>query len=78
MLDIIASYKEFQVKLMNQTWENCKKPTISLMIYWDFLMFYQISLSPQVKPRAIITYKYGIYELPNQLLKDLRLRILGN
>ena len=37
-------------------------------------MFYQIFVSPQVKRWAIITYKYGIYELQ----KDLRLRILGN
>ena len=37
-------------------------------------MFYQIFLSPQVEQWAIITYNYGIYELPN----DSRLRILGN
>ena len=42
--------------------------------FWDFSMFYQIFLSPQVKWCAIITYKHGIYELPN----DLRLRKLGN
>ena len=36
-------------------------------------MFYQIFLSPQVKRWAIITYKHGIYELPN----DLRPRILA-
>ena len=36
-------------------------------------MFYQIFLSPQVKQCAIITYKHGIDELPN----DLRLKILG-
>ena len=41
-------------------------------------MFYQISLSTQVKRCAIITYKYGIYELPHELANDLRLRILGN
>ena len=44
-------------------------------------MFYQIFLSPQVKPYAIITYKHGTYELPSdlrlaELLKDLRK--LGN
>ena len=33
----------------------------------------QIFLSPQEKRCAIITYKHGIYELPN----NLRLRILG-
>ena len=40
-------------------------------------MFCQIFLSKQVKRRAIITYKYGIYELPHELPNDLRLRILG-
>ena len=28
-------------------------------------MFYQISLSPQLKRSAIISNKHGIYELPN-------------
>ena len=44
-------------------------------------MFYQISLSPQVKRWAIITDKHGIYELPHELPNDLRLyenRRLGN
>ena len=41
-------------------------------------MFYQIFLSPQVKRWMIITYKHGIYELPHELLSDLRLRNLGN
>ena len=36
-------------------------------------VFYQIFLSPEVKQSAIITYKRGIYELPN----ELRFRILG-
>ena len=38
-------------------------------------MFYQIFLSPQVKRWAIITYKYGIYELPHGLPNDLKLWI---
>ena len=42
------------------------------------LMFYQVFLSPQVKRWAIITYKHGMYELPQQLPNDLRLTILGN
>ena len=41
-------------------------------------MFYQIFLSPQVKRWTIITYKHGIYELPDVLPNDLRLRILEN
>ena len=51
---------------------------ISFITFWDFPMFYQIFLSVQVKRCAIITYKHGIYELPHELPKDLRLRILGN
>ena len=43
-----------------------------------FLMFHQIFLSPQAKRRAIVTYKHDIYDLPHELLKDLRLGILGN
>ena len=37
-------------------------------------MFYQILLSSQVKCSAIISNKRGIYELPNELLNDLRRR----
>ena len=37
-------------------------------------MFYQIFLSPQVKRWVIVTYKHGIYELPN----ELRHIIFGN
>ena len=42
------------------------------------MMFYQIFFSSQVKRRAIISCKHGIYELPHELVNDLRLRILGN
>ena len=52
--------------------------TILAIIFWDFLMFYQIFLSSQVKQIVIISNKHGIYELPHELLKDLRLKILGN
>ena len=41
-------------------------------------MFQKIFLSPQVKQRAIITFKNGIYELPHELPNELRLSILGN
>ena len=37
-----------------------EEPTIILIIFRDFLMFYQILLSPQVKRSAVITYKHGI------------------
>ena len=33
-------------------------------MFWDFLMFYQIFVPPQVKRRAIITYKDGIWYMP--------------
>ena len=39
-------------------------------------MFYQIFLSPQVKRSTIISYKQGKYELPHELLNDLRLKSL--
>ena len=37
-------------------------------------MLYKIFLSSQVKRWAIITYKHGIYELPHELPKDIRVR----
>ena len=54
------------------------KPTIIFIIFWDFLMFYQIFLSRQVKRRVIISNKHGTCELPHELPNDLRLRILRN
>ena len=50
------------------------EPTIIIIVFRDFLMFYQILISPQVKRCVIITHKHGIYELPNHLI----LRILEN
>ena len=47
---------------------------ILVIIFWDFLMFYQIFLSPQVKRIVIISNKHGIYELPDELPNDLRLK----
>ena len=51
--------------------------TIIFIIFRDSLMFYQIFLSPQVKRCAIITYKHGIHELPDEFPNDLGVRILG-
>ena len=48
------------------------------IILWDVLMFYQIFLQPQGTISAIISNKQVVYELPDELLNDLRLRILGN
>ena len=39
-------------------------------------MFDQIFFSPQMKRNVIIGNNYGIFELPHQLLNNLRLRIL--
>ena len=55
-----------------------KKATTIFIIFWDFLMFCQIFLSPQDKWCANITYKHSIYELPHMLPKNLKLRILEN
>ena len=44
------------------------------IIFWDFLIPYQIFFSPQVKRTVIISNKHGIYELPYELPNDLRLR----
>ena len=49
-------------------------PTIKTIIFSDFLIFYHIFLSTQVKQSVIISNKHDIYKLP----KDIRLRILGN
>ena len=54
------------------------KATITIIIFLDFLMFYQFFLSPQVNGSAIIIKKDDIYDLPRELSNDLRLRILGN
>ena len=56
-----------------------QQATILVVIFCDFLMFYQIFLSPQVKRLVIISNKHCKYEYPRQLQNDLRLRkILGN
>ena len=51
--------------------------TIIEIILWDFSKFYQSFLSPQVKRSAIISNKQGVYELPQELPNDLRLRKQG-
>ena len=45
--------------------------TVIVIIFWDFLMFYQIFFSPQVKRSVIITNNYGICELPHKFLNYL-------
>ena len=53
------------------------RPTTLVIIFGNFLIFYQIFLSPQVKRIVIISNKHGIYELPQELPNDLRLRIFA-
>ena len=48
--------------------------TISFIIFWDFSMFYQIFLSPQVKWGAIITHQRDIYDSPHELPNNSPLR----
>ena len=67
----------------NKVWrstdlQKCDYATIMVIIFWDFLTFYQNFLSPQVKQSKIISNKHGIYNLPPELPNDLKLRISGN
>ena len=61
---------KFYQKIRDSKRYNSREPSTIIFIFWDSLMFYQMFLLPQVKRFAIITNKYGIYELHN----DLRLR----
>ena len=42
------------------------------IMFWEFLLLYQIFFPQQVQRSVIISNKYGIYELPHELPKDLR------
>ena len=78
----LASIVAFNIVILiscNLWTKRLNQPTISFIIFWNFAIFYHIFLSPEVKRWAIITYKHGLYELPNELLPNhLRLKILGN
>ena len=52
--------------------------TIMGTLFWDFLMFYNVFFSSQMKRSLIISNKHGIFGLPHDLPNDLRLRIFGN
>ena len=56
----------------------CKVPTILVIILWNFTIFQYRSDSSQVKRNLISIVANFAYELPHELLNDLRLRILGN
>ena len=72
---LIIMKMKMEIKKKNRSHRyDINRPTIIFIIFWDFLTFYQIFFSPQVKRCACITCKHGIHELPN----DLRLTILGN
>ena len=49
-----------------------------VILIGEFLMVHQFFSSPQVKRSLIISNKSGIYQLPNKLQNDLRLRIIRN
>ena len=49
-----------------------------LIMFQDILIDEQIFFLPKVKRSMIISNKHGIYELPHELLNNLRLMILGN
>ena len=44
-----------------------------VIIFWDFFIFCQIFLLPQVRRSVIIINKNGVYELPREFPKDLAL-----
>ena len=48
------------------------------IIFWKFLLLYQIFFSPQVQQSVIISSKHGIYQLLEKLPSDLKLMILRN
>ena len=72
----LASNFKGRIKFVSLNNRPCQDRII-FIILWEFLMFYQIFLSPQVKRYVIITFKHGIYKLSHELPNDLRLRILG-
>ena len=51
---------------------------IILIIPWHLLMLYEIFLWLEVKRCRVVTYKNGIYEVPQELLNDLRIRNWAN
>ena len=75
--------QKIDIKLLTRQLISTRSWLISLLvtttifiIFWDFLMFYQMIFSPQVKQYTIITYKHGIYKLPHELPNEIRK--LGN
>ena len=58
--------------------KNTKLPSILDKAFGEFFTFQHNFSSPQVKRNQIIITRKYEYELPHEMLSDLRLRILGN
>ena len=43
------------------------------IVFWDFLILYQIFFLPQVKKSVIISNNHGIYDLSRELPNDFTL-----
>ena len=70
---------KMMMKAKNTSHRYCvNRPAITFIPFCDFLMCYQVFLSPQVKQIVIINNKHGIFQLAQELPNDLRLRIFGN
>ena len=71
-----AVYLFFLKKLVKRDGEDVTvtQTTIMVIIFWDFLMFYKIFFSLQVKRSAIILVINMAYELPHELPNELNLR----
>ena len=76
--DYTINHNENEDENEKRSYYDISRPTVVFMIFWNFLMFCQIFLAPQMKRCANITNKHRKYELPHELLNDLRLKILGN
>ena len=50
--------------------------TVMDIIFWELLILYRFLFSPQMKRSVNIRNIHSIYELPQELLNNLRLRIL--
>ena len=69
--------KKFHVSIrFIKCFAKLKLTTVMVLIFWDFLMCYQILFSPQVKWSVIIRNEHGIYKLPHELLNVSRIRTL--
>ena len=64
--------------LLKKNLSVCFKPTILVIIFWQFSAFLWKFDSPQVKRDLISSMINFLHELPYELPKDMRLRKLGN